>query len=72
MTRERIPGEHDLTTAVPTQPGAVGGSGFGGDLPATETDASVTEDERRQSRWEGGGRTARTSHDVDGSTDEET
>lgn len=60
MPKEPIPGEHDHSTEVPTQPGIVGTTGFGGDLPVTNTDPTLTEEERQQSRWEGGGRTPLT------------
>ena len=64
-TNEPIPGEHDHTTEMPTQPGIVGTTGFGEDLPATETDPTLTEEGRQQNRWEGGGRLPRTARDVD-------
>lgn len=64
-TRERIPGEHDATTAMPTQPGTAGGTGFGDDLPETDTDASLSEEERRRSRWEGGGLVPRPGPDTE-------
>ncbi len=54
--REPIPGEHDHTTLAPTEPGIVGTTGFGADLPATD-DSTVDHETARRNRWEGGGRT---------------
>ncbi len=65
MTKERIPGEHDHTTEAPTEPGIVGTTGFGGDLPPDRTDdPTVSEEQRRQTRWEGGGRTPPSTRDT--------
>ena len=51
-----IPGEHDQSTLPPSEPGIVGTTGFGADLPATD-DATVDDETARRSRWEGGGQT---------------
>ena len=62
---EPIPGEHDRTTEAATQPGIVGTTGYGADLPADFTgDATLSDDDRRRSRWEGGGRTPSTKSDA--------
>jgi hypothetical protein len=56
-----IPGEHDHTTEAPTQPGIVGTTGYGADLPPELTDdPTLTDEERKQVRWEAGGRVPRT------------
>ena len=54
---EPIPGEHDHTTEAPTQPGIVGTTGYGADLPPGLTDdPTLTDEGRKQVRWEAGGR----------------
>jgi hypothetical protein len=59
--KEPIPGERDPTTEAPTERGIVGTTGYGVDLPADATaDPTLTDDDRRKSRWEGGGRTGET------------
>jgi hypothetical protein len=53
--KERFPGEREPDTAMPTQPGIVGTTGFGGDLPPTPEDATVNEEFAREKAIEGGG-----------------
>jgi hypothetical protein len=53
---EPIPGEHDHTTEPPTQPGIVGTTGYGVDVPEASADTTLDEEARKQIRWEGGGR----------------
>jgi hypothetical protein len=53
---EPIPGEHDHSTEMPTQPGIVGTTGYGGDVPPETIDSSLNDEERRLIRWENGGR----------------
>lgn len=53
---EPIPGEHDHTSEPQTQPGIVGTTGYGVDVPAASVDSTLDEDTRKQIRWEGGGR----------------
>ena len=50
-----IPGEHDHTSEPATQPGIVGTTGYGVDLPEASVDPTLDEETRKQSRWEGGG-----------------
>ncbi len=52
---ERFPGEREADTAMPSQPGIIGTTGYGGDLPATTEDATVNEDMAREKANEGGG-----------------
>ena len=54
---ERFPGEREADTAMPTQPGIMGTTGFGGDLPETTTDETVNEAMARERANEGGGHT---------------
>ena len=54
--REPIPGEQDHTSEVPTQPGIVGTTGYGVDVPEASVDPTLDEETRKQIRWEGGGR----------------
>jgi hypothetical protein len=57
---EPIPGEHDHTTEAQSQPGIVATTGYGVDLPPELTDdPTLTEEERKQVRWEAGGRIPR-------------
>ncbi len=65
---EPIPGEHDHTSEPPTQPGIVGTTGYGVDVPEASVDPTLDEETRRQIRWAGGGRVRtkserRRSHD---------
>jgi hypothetical protein len=53
---EPIPGEHDHTTEAATLPGIVGSTGFGGDLPATNSDVTLNDATVRDRNWEGGGK----------------
>jgi hypothetical protein len=53
---EPIPGEHDNTTAAATQPGIVGTTGYGVDVPPETNDVTLTDDDRERVRWEAGGR----------------
>lgn len=53
--KERFPGERESDTAMPSQPGIIGTTGYGGDLPATNEDATVNEDMAREKANEGGG-----------------
>lgn len=54
---EPIPGERDPTTEAPTDKGIVGTTGYGVDLPEDLTnDPTLTDADRQQNRWEGGGR----------------
>lgn len=62
---EPIPGEHDHTTEALTPPAIVGSTGFGADLPASNTDPTLDDETKRQIRWEGGGRTRRRSKGKD-------
>ena len=55
---EPIPGEHDHTTAMTSQPGIVGTTGYGVDVPSTE-DSTVNDELSSEARWEGGGRLGR-------------
>jgi hypothetical protein len=55
MEKERFPGEREPDTAMPTQPGIVGTTGFGGDLPETPDDATVSDQLARERANEGGG-----------------
>lgn len=51
---EPIPGEHDASTAVPRQPGAVGGRFNGADLPSNDGDPSLDDRVARERGKEGG------------------
>ena len=53
--KERFPGEREPDTAMTTQPGILGTTGFGGDLPPTPEDATVNEALAREREREGGG-----------------
>ncbi len=53
--KERFPGEREPDTAMPTQPGIIGTTGFGGDLPPTPEDATVSEQLAEERAVEGGG-----------------
>jgi hypothetical protein len=55
---EPIPGEHDHTTAMTSQPGIVGTTGYGVDVPSTG-DSTVNDELSSDARWEGGGRLGR-------------
>ena len=63
MEKERFPGEREPDTAMGTQPGVVGTTGYGLDLPVTETDTTVDEAKARDSANEGGGDVGLTAHD---------
>jgi hypothetical protein len=52
--RERFPGEREPDTLVNTQPGAVGGIGFGASLPPTDVEDTMDERTRLEHRREGG------------------
>ena len=54
--KERFPGEREPDTAMTTQPGILGTTGFGGDLPPDGGDATVNEAFAREKEREGGGR----------------
>ena len=51
---EPIPGEVDHTTAMSSQPGIVGTTGYGADVPATD-DPTVDDALANEARWSGGG-----------------
>ena len=53
--REPIPGERDPDTLLGTQPGAVGGVGFGANLPAEDLDKTMDERTVHEHQVEGGG-----------------
>lgn len=53
--REPIPGERDPSTLLGTQPGAVGGVGFGANLPATDLEKTMDERTAHEHKVEGGG-----------------
>ena len=53
--KDRFPGEREADTAMPSQPGLVGTTGFGGDLPPTPVDATVDEALADERAHEGGG-----------------
>lgn len=64
--KEPIPGERDPTTEAPTEPGIVGTTGYGGDLPPDPGgDSTLTDDAHKQNRWEGGGRTPTSRRDTE-------
>jgi len=72
MSKERIPGERDETTAAPTAPGIVGTTGYGVDLPGDLTaDPTLNESDHQQSRWEGGGRTPHATSESETRSEEE-
>ena len=52
---ERIPGERESDTAMPSTPGIMGGTGYGENLPANQPD-SMDERTRQEKAIEGGGR----------------
>ena len=51
-----IPGEHDHETEPSTPKGIVGGTGFGNDLPLSNVDPTLDDEDRKEIRWESGGR----------------
>jgi hypothetical protein len=53
--REPIPGEREPNTLLGTQPGAVGGVGFGANLPATDFEKTMDERTAHEHQVEGGG-----------------
>jgi hypothetical protein len=55
VVREPIPGERDLETLLGTQPGAVGGVGFGADLPPTNLENTMDNRTIHEHEVEGGG-----------------
>jgi hypothetical protein len=64
VTKEPIPGERDPSTQTSTEPGIVGTTGYGGDLPAdSNQDPTVSDEGRARNKWEGGGRTPDGSKD---------
>jgi hypothetical protein len=57
QTREPIPGEHDHSAEPSTPAGTVGTTGYGADLPVSDTDPTIDDETKRQVRWEAGGKT---------------
>lgn len=55
-THEPIPGEHDPPAEATTQPGIVGTTGYGTDVPPVEVDTTLDEKARERIRWESGGK----------------
>ena len=55
QVREPIPGERDPGTLLGTQPGAVGGVGFGANLPAEDLEKTMDERTAHEHQVEGGG-----------------
>ena len=53
--KERFPGEREPDTAMPTQPGAVSGTGVGHDLPESGAPGAMDEQTKREREIEGGG-----------------
>jgi hypothetical protein len=58
---EPIPGEHDQSTEPATASGTVGGTGFGSDLPISDVDPTLDDEDRKRIRWESGGRLPKKS-----------
>jgi len=54
-TREPIPGEREPDTLLGTEPGAVGGVGFGANLPETDLEKTMDERTAHEHQVEGGG-----------------
>ena len=54
-TREPIPGEREPDTLLGTEPGAVGGVGFGANLPDTDLEKTMDERTAHEHEVEGGG-----------------
>ena len=54
MTEERIPGERDPETAMPSERGIIAGTGYGEDIPADQPE-TLTDRTRRERAREGGG-----------------
>jgi hypothetical protein len=52
---EPIPGAYERDTAMPRQPGAIGGRFNGEDTPSTDESAMMDESVRDEHRREGGG-----------------
>lgn len=61
MDKERFPGEREPDTAMPTQEGITGTTGFGGDLSHADESIPIDEEKRREARREGGGEARPTS-----------
>lgn len=55
MSREPIPGEHEPGAEPATEPGIVGSTGYGGDLPPSDMSQTMDEETRRERAREGGG-----------------
>lgn len=53
--REPFPGERESDTLTGTEPGAVGGVGFGQDVPSVDSDLTMDRETVRQREIEGGG-----------------
>ena len=62
MTEERIPGERDPETAAPSQPGIMGDTGFGDQVPPPVDDL-MDDATRRERAREGGGDSGQRSSD---------
>lgn len=60
--REPIPGEREPDTLLGTQPGAVGGVGFGVDLPYTDLEKTMDMQTSHEHEIEGGGADSQRSH----------
>jgi hypothetical protein len=61
--REPIPGERERDTLAVLQPGAVGGVGFGADLPAADSEATMDDRTAHEREIEGGGADSQRTHE---------
>lgn len=61
--REPIPGEREPETLLGTQPGAVGGVGFGANLPGSDLERTMDERTAHEHVIEGGGADAQRSEE---------